>query len=73
MGISATRLIYESCPTTNCSTMERIYRATLLALYQMTLIVGILMMPLALATQKVGVRLPIDKAVLGLKEAYEHA
>lgn len=51
--------------------MERIYRATLLALYQLTLVIGIVLMPFALVTSKFGVRLPIDRAVLSLKEAYE--
>ena len=51
--------------------MERLYRATLFALYQLTLITGILLMPLALATSRIGVKLPIDRAVLRLKEAYE--
>lgn len=55
----------------NCSIMERLYRTTLLALYQLTLLVGIALMPLALVTQRFGVRLPIDRAVLSLKEAYE--
>ena len=54
-------------------TMKGAYRATLLALYQITLVIGILMMPIALATQRVGVHLPIDRAVLRLKEAYEDA
>jgi hypothetical protein len=53
--------------------MERTYRATLLVLYQFTLLVGILLMPLALVTSRLGVRLPIDRAVLGLKAAYERA
>lgn len=52
-------------------TMERIYRAIVLALYQFTLLVGIMMMPVALLTKKVGVRLPIDRVVLGLKGKYE--
>lgn len=51
--------------------MERAYRATLLALYQFTLLVGIVLMPLALVTERLGLRLPVDRAVLGLKEAYE--
>jgi hypothetical protein len=51
--------------------MERLYRATLLALYQLTLLVGIMMMPVALVTRKLGIRLPLDRAVLGLKQAYE--
>lgn len=51
--------------------MERIYRAIVLALYQFTLLVGILMMPVALLTKKLGIRLPIDRVVLGLKGKYE--
>jgi len=51
--------------------MERLYRATLLALYQLTLLAGIVLWPLALATRKLGVRLPVDRALLGLKAAYE--
>ncbi len=51
--------------------MERLYRATLFALYQLTLIAGIALLPVALLTQRIGFRLPIDRAVLGLKEAYE--
>lgn len=51
--------------------MERLTRATLFVMYQMTLIAGIALLPIALLTRRVGVRLPIDRAVLGLKEAYE--
>jgi len=51
--------------------MERLYRATLFALYQLTLVAGIALLPLALLTSQFGVRLPIDQAVLGLKERYE--
>ena len=51
--------------------MERLHRATLLVLYQLTLIAGIVMLPLALLTRRAGVELPIDSAVLGLKEKYE--
>ena len=54
-------------------TMQRTYRATLLALYQLALLAGILLMPLALVTRRFGLRLPVDRAVLGLKHAYERA
>jgi hypothetical protein len=53
--------------------MQRTYRATLLALYQLALLAGILLMPLALVTRRFGLRLPVDRAVLGLKHAYERA
>jgi hypothetical protein len=52
-------------------TMERLYHATLFVLYQVTLLCGIALLPLALLTRRVGVRLPVDRAVLGIKEAYE--
>jgi hypothetical protein len=53
--------------------MERLYRATLFALYQLTLVAGIAMLPLALVTRRVGLELPMDRAVMGLKERYEQA
>ena len=51
--------------------MERIYRATLLALYQLTLLAGIALMPLALVTERFGLRLPVHRAVQRLGDAYE--
>lgn len=53
--------------------MRRAYRATILALYQVTLVLGILLMPIALVTRKFGLRLPMDRLVLGLKGRYERA
>jgi hypothetical protein len=53
--------------------MQRAYRAILFALYQLALFAGILLMPLALVTRRFGIRLPVDWAVLGLKDAYERA
>lgn len=55
------------------ATMERLTRATLFALYQLTLIAGIALLPLAVVTRKFGVRLPVDRAVTRTKEAYEQA
>ena len=51
--------------------MERLYRTTLFAMYQLTLFAGIALLPVALVTQRFGVRLPVDRAILGLKAAYE--
>jgi hypothetical protein len=51
--------------------MGRLHRATLFALYQLTLVAGIALLPLALLTRRFGVQLPIDRAILGLKERYE--
>ncbi|MEF8822400.1 MAG: hypothetical protein V5A52_08990 [Halovenus sp.] len=51
--------------------MERITRTTLLVMYQLSLIAGIALLPIALLTERLGVRLPIDQAIMGLKESYE--
>ena len=51
--------------------IHRAHRATLLALYQLTLLVGIALMPFALVTQRFGLHIPLDRAILGLKERYE--
>lgn len=53
--------------------MERLYRATLLVMYQLTLLVGIVMLPVALVTERAGLRLPIDRVVVNLKNSYERA
>lgn len=53
--------------------MERIHRATLFALYQLTLVAGIALLPLALVTSRLGFRLPVDRVVTKTKEAYEQA
>jgi hypothetical protein len=62
-----------SVAETRTEAMERLYRTTLFALYQLTLLAGIALMPLALVTKRLGVRLPVDRAVLGLKHAYEQS
>ncbi len=54
--------------------MERAYRATLLVLYQLTLFVGIVALPLAMVARRVvGLRLPVHRAVERLGEKYEQA
>jgi len=53
--------------------MERFTRATLFALYQLTLIAGIALLPLALVTRQFGVKPPVDRMVTRTREAYEQA
>ena len=53
--------------------VARLYTATLLALYQLTLLAGILLLPVAMVSERLGVRLPIDRVVDGLNDAYEQA
>jgi hypothetical protein len=49
------------------------YRATLFVLYQLSLLVGIAMLPVALVTRKLGVGLPIHQIVDRLGAAYNRA
>ncbi|WP_202614565.1 hypothetical protein [Halostella litorea] len=51
--------------------IQRVYRGTLLALYQISLAVGILLMPLALVANRAGVTLPIHRLIDRLDSAYE--
>ncbi|MEF8775411.1 MAG: hypothetical protein V5A43_02775 [Haloarculaceae archaeon] len=52
---------------------SRLYRTTLLALYQFSLMLGIILMPIALVTRKVGFTLPFHRVVSRLGDAYERA
>jgi hypothetical protein len=48
-----------------------LYRATAFALYQLSLIVGILLLPVALVTSKIGFTLPVHRVVDRANNAYE--
>ncbi|MCU4719219.1 hypothetical protein [Halapricum hydrolyticum] len=50
---------------------SRLYRATLFALYQLTVLVGIAMLPVALVARQVGIAVPIHRAIDRLEAAYE--
>lgn len=47
-----------------------LYRTTLFALYQTTLLLGVLMLPVALAVRQVGLTLPIGRMIERLGDAY---
>lgn len=51
----------------------RLQTATIFALYQLTLLAGIVLLPVAMVTERLGLRLPIDRAVDGLNQAYEQS
>ena len=51
----------------------RLHTAAIFALYQLTLLAGIVLLPVAMVTERFGLRLPIDRAVDGLNEAYEQS
>lgn len=50
-----------------------VHRATLFALYQLTIAVGIFAMPLAIAARRVGLSVPIHRLISSVGEAYEDA
>lgn len=53
--------------------IDTAYRATLLALYQFSILVGILLFPLALAARRAGLPMPMDRVIERLGAAYENA
>ena len=52
---------------------SRVYCATLFALYQFTIALGIVMMPLAIAARQAGFTLPIHRLLVHLEAAHENA
>ncbi|NGM71026.1 hypothetical protein G6M89_18790 [Natronolimnobius sp. AArcel1] len=53
--------------------ISRVYRATLFALYQLCIVVGITMMPLAIAARQAGFTLPIHRLLENVEDAYTAA
>ena len=51
--------------------ISRVKHATLFALYQLCIMVGILAMPLALVTHRVGYALPLHRLLARVGDAYE--
>lgn len=52
---------------------SRLYRGAVFALYQLSLLLAIALLPVALVARRAGVTLPIHRAVDRLGEAYEGA
>jgi len=64
--------IYTTDGANRATEMSRtIRRGTLFALYQLTVFVGIALLPVAMMAQRLGVPLPVGRAVEGTKAAYE--
>ena len=53
--------------------IDRAHRATLFALYQLSIALGILMLPVAMGANRLGLRLPVHRLVDGLGSRYEAA
>ncbi|NHN58412.1 MULTISPECIES: hypothetical protein [Halorussus] len=49
----------------------RLHRATLFALYQLSVAASIMLLPLAVLTRQVGLTLPAHRLVKRLEQAYE--
>lgn len=43
------------------------------ALYQLSVLLGIVLLPIALVAQRMGIRIPLHRVLHRLDEAYEHA
>ncbi|WP_254768328.1 hypothetical protein [Salinilacihabitans rarus] len=52
---------------------SRVHRATLFALYQTCIAVGILVMPVAIAASQAGFTLPVHRLLERVGDAYEEA
>ena len=53
--------------------IDSMQRTTLFALYQLTLALGIALMPVALLVRRVGITLPVGRLIQTTGEAYEAA
>jgi hypothetical protein len=51
--------------------IERTLAAALFTLYQLTIALGIALLPVALLTSRFGVTLPVDRLVAATERAYE--
>lgn len=51
--------------------IHRAYHAALLALYQLSIAAGIVLLPLALTLQRFGISIPAHRVVKSLESAYE--
>jgi hypothetical protein len=64
--------IYNPITPSPARTMEnRLFRSALFATYQLTLLLGITLLPVALVARQFGVTLPINRIVTRLADAYE--
>jgi len=62
--------IYDSLPILYRGTMEsQLHRGVVFALYQFSLLLGIVLMPIALLLGQMGLSLPMDKVLLRLESA----
>lgn len=63
----------KASPAGHAKMIPLLERAALYALYQLSIALGILLLPVALLLQRAGITLPIHKVVERLDEAYANA
>ncbi|SDK24708.1 hypothetical protein [Natronorubrum texcoconense] len=51
--------------------ISRVFRATLFALYQLCIVIGIAAMPLAMAARQAGVTIPVHRMLETVEAVYE--
>ena len=51
--------------------ITRVYRASLFALYQLCIVIGIVAMPIAITARQAGITLPIHRVLANVEQAYE--
>jgi len=57
--------------STDHAMTTRAHRAAMFALYQLTILFGILVMPIALLTRQAGVSVPVHRIIGRMEAAYE--
>lgn len=70
---AAGKLMYPLGLSTDYPMKSRAHRAMLFALYQLSILVGILAMPLALLTRQAGFTVPIHRLITRIETAHENA
>ncbi len=71
-GVAGTEPLYTTvAPATTTQMLDSLYRAGVFTVYQLTLVVGILLMPLALMAGRLGVPMPVGDLVAAAGRAYE--
>ncbi len=50
---------------------SRLYRATLFALYQLTVLVGLVTLPIALLVRQMGITVPVHRVIDRVEAAYD--
>lgn len=53
--------------------IDPLYRATLFALYQFSIVAGIILLPLAVIARRGGITLPVGRLIERLERAYDNA